>query len=227
MSVGCDELVSVPAESESRPRTSLLTATTPPLVVPQDIRSAIQQCAARLDGHDAVALCGFPASGKSTAAAYLASLVGATVLDKDTLAPGLEQALMRELTGDPHDRDSETYRRLIAPHIYDALLRIALTVAAEHPVVLDAPFLEVIRQAAHASLPLSVQMLARSGINCAPSLFTVWLECPAEQIRSRMIAPGAERDIPKLADWPAYQADVLTSGVRELAHSVVDVVIGN
>ncbi|WP_327097058.1 ATP-binding protein [Nocardia vinacea] len=219
--------MSVPAESESRPSTSLLTTTPPPLVLPQDIRTAMEQCAARLDGRGAVAVCGFPASGKSTAAAYLASLVGATVLDKDTLAPGLEQAVMGELTGDPHDRDSETYRRLIAPHIYDALLRIALTVAVKHPVVLDAPFLEVIRQAARAGVPLSVQMLARSGINSAPPLSTVWLDSSAEQIRSRMIARGAERDNPKLADWPAYQADVLNSGVRELAHSVVDVVIGN
>ncbi|WP_406276877.1 hypothetical protein OH799_06895 [Nocardia sp. NBC_00881] len=37
----------------------------------------------------------------------------------------------------------------------------------------------------------------------------------------------AERDNPKLADWPAYQADVLDSGVRELAHTVVDIVISN
>ncbi|MEV5835399.1 AAA family ATPase [Nocardia sp. NPDC052112] len=139
---------------------------------------------------------------------------GCDRLGKDTLAPGLEQAVMRKLTGDPHDRDSETYRRLIAPHIYDALLRTALTVAAKHPVVLDAPFLEVIRQAARACVPLSVQMLARSGISSVPPLSTVWLGCPAEQIRSRMIARGAERDNPKLADWPPESASPLTLPAR-------------
>ncbi|WP_406276879.1 ATP-binding protein [Nocardia sp. NBC_00881] len=154
----------MPAESDNRLSASpVLHPQTAAL--PQHVRSALQECAAQLNGFGAIALCGFPASGKSTAAAYLASSVGATVLDKDTLAPGLEQAVMLELTGDPHDRDSQTYRRLIAPHIYDGLLRTGLTVAARHPVVLDAPFLEVIRQAAGAGISLAERMRVRSGIS--------------------------------------------------------------
>ncbi|WP_406279115.1 hypothetical protein OH799_11415 [Nocardia sp. NBC_00881] len=42
-----------------------------------------------------------------------------------------------------------------------------------------------------------------------------------------MISRGAERDDPKLADWAAYESGVLDSGIRELAHAVVDIVIDN
>jgi hypothetical protein len=56
---------------------------------------------------------------------------------------------------------------------------------------------------------------------------TVWIDSPAEQIRQRMIARGSARDAPKLADWPAYRSGVLDSGIRELAHTVCDLVIDN
>jgi predicted kinase len=91
---------------------------------------------------------GFPASGKSTAARYLASRRKATLLDKDSFAPALENAVMHELTGNPHDRDSAMYRRVVGPNIYDALTRTALRVAHHGPVVVDGPFLEYIRVAA-------------------------------------------------------------------------------
>ncbi|MFJ1455203.1 hypothetical protein [Nocardia sp. N2S4-5] len=36
---------------------------------------------------------------------HVAKLASATVLDKDTYAPGLKHAVMQWLTGDPHNRD--------------------------------------------------------------------------------------------------------------------------
>ncbi|WP_131816832.1 AAA family ATPase [Nocardia salmonicida] len=56
-------------------------------------------------------LCGFPATGKTTAARLLADLVDLVVLDKDTFAPRLEESVMAELTGNPHD----LYRRVVSP----------------------------------------------------------------------------------------------------------------
>ncbi|MEV0110487.1 AAA family ATPase [Nocardia sp. NPDC050799] len=73
-------------------------------------------------------ICGFPASGKSSTARFLAARTGAVVLDKDRLAPMLEESIMGRLTGDPFDRDSDTYREVVAPRIYDSLIRTGLTV---------------------------------------------------------------------------------------------------
>jgi hypothetical protein len=55
----------------------------------------------------------------------------------------------------------------------------------------------------------------------------VWIDSSAAQIRERMIARGAERDAPKLADWDTYRSKVLDSDLREIAHAVADVVISN
>jgi hypothetical protein len=52
-----------------------------------------------------------PAAGKTTATQFLSGLIDSVVLDKDAFAPQLEEAVMSELTGDPHDRDSALYRR--------------------------------------------------------------------------------------------------------------------
>lgn len=58
-------------------------------------------------------------------------------------------------------------------------------------------------------------------------MHTVWIDSSAAQIRERMIARDAERDAPKLADWDGYRSKVLDSGLREIAHAVVDFVIDN
>ncbi|MFE6925969.1 hypothetical protein ACFVAV_33500 [Nocardia sp. NPDC057663] len=63
-------------------------------------------------------VCGFPAAGKTTATRLLAELVDPVVLDKDAFAPRLEESVMAELTGNPHDRDSDLYRRVVSPHLF-------------------------------------------------------------------------------------------------------------
>ncbi len=172
-------------------------------------------------------MCGFPGSGKSTAARYLAARAGASVLDKDSLAPRLEQSVMLRLTGDPFDRDSDTYRSVVAPGIYDSLIRTALTIAVRHPIVLDAPFLSPIRQAAAAGILLREHLHTFHEGPLSPSVTTIWLDSSITDIRARMLSRGAGRDASKLANWEAYRSDVLDSGVREIAHSVVDFVISN
>ncbi|MFF0526978.1 ATP-binding protein [Nocardia amikacinitolerans] len=90
-----------------------------------------------------------------------------------------------------------------------------LTVAAAAPVVLDAPFLSTIRAAGR-----TLSRHVRTYPGAAPSIpiVTVWLDTPAERIRARMVARGADRDASKLAEWAAYRTSVLESGTREKAY---------
>ncbi|WP_328411994.1 AAA family ATPase [Nocardia sp. NBC_00403] len=196
-------------------------------VLPEAVTAALDDVATTLNGRGVVVICGFPGSGKSTAATYLAARVRAIVLDKDSFAPRLEQDVMRALGSDPFDRDSEVYRSVVSPGVYDGLIRMGLGIGSRHPVVLDAPFLSVIREAAVAGLRLGQHLRERTRTPNSRVVQTIWLDSTATQVKERMIDRGAERDAPKLADWDAYRSTVLDSGLREIAHAVVDVVIGN
>jgi hypothetical protein len=101
--------------------------------LPTGVRDKLGEAAAPIGTSGVIVICGFPASGKSSAARFLAERIGAVVLDKDQLAPLLEESIMGRLTGDPFDRDTDTYRDLVAPGIYDSLIRTGLTVAERHP----------------------------------------------------------------------------------------------
>ncbi|MGW4121363.1 AAA family ATPase [Nocardia sp. NPDC004711] len=167
-----------------------------------------------------VVVCGFPASGKSTATRFLADMLDAIVFDKDSFAPKLEESVMAELTGNPHDRDSTTYRRVVGPYIYEALVANALMVGRRHVVVVDAPFLEYVGSAVRAGLSLSNYLRSKS--DHAVDVRTVWMSVDPKEIRDRMIRRGAERDLPKLADWSTYRSEILDSGLGAEAEKVVD-----
>ncbi|MFF0495744.1 AAA family ATPase [Nocardia aobensis] len=170
-------------------------------------------------------VCGFPASGKTTVARLLAELVGAVVIDKDTFAPELEEAVMAALTGNPDDRDSSAYTRVVHPHIYTALVRHALTVGNYAPVIVDAPFLSHVRNAADRGVRLSQLIRSFASDGQAPAVRTLWVAASTDQIRQRMEQRGAARDASKLANWHTYQSDVLESGIEDAVQVVVDYVI--
>ncbi|MGH3427146.1 MAG: AAA family ATPase [Terriglobales bacterium] len=172
-----------------------------------------------------IMLCGFPASGKSTGASHLAATLGALVLDKDGFAPALEESIMAELTGNPHDRDSSVYRRVVGPYIYEALIRNALTIGQRQPVVLDAPFLEYVKAAAERGIPLSSYIQTKT--NDPVSVTTIWFSSEPEEIRRRMVRRAAARDIPKLSDWPTYRSVVLESEISRDAKATVDTFVFN
>lgn len=191
------------------------------------VRAELASAAAALPDPGVIVVCGFPASGKSTAAKWFAAQLGAIVLDKDSFVPRLECDVMARLTGDPHDRDSEVYRSLVSPGIYEGLTRTGFRIGAVHHVVLDGPFLSVIRAAAAANRSLAQHLRVVAQASDAVAVQTIWLDSAEREIRARMLARGAERDISKLADWETYREDVLDSGIREIAHRVVDIVIAN
>ncbi|MFX0578863.1 AAA family ATPase [Nocardia nepalensis] len=196
-------------------------------ILPESVKAALNRTVETSAGRGVVVVCGFPGSGKSTAAAYLAVRSHASVLDKDSFAPRLEQDVMRALGGDPFDRDSDVYRSVVSPGIYDGLVRTGLGIGIRHPVVLDAPFLSVIRQAADIGVSLAQHLRMKVSVPESLTVQTIWIDSSAAQIRERMIARGAERDAPKLADWDSYRSKVLDSDLREIAHTVVDVVTNN
>ncbi|WP_167473433.1 AAA family ATPase [Nocardia arthritidis] len=175
----------------------------------------------------AIVICGLPASGKSTAATYLADRIGAPVFDKDGFAPGLEEAVMTRLTGDPFDRDSDVYRTVVSPHLYDGLVHAAFTVAAHHPVIIDAPLISFIRQAASSGSTLTEYLWTRSGLTPNAIVTTMWFDSANNDIRTRMLARGAARDVPKLTNWDTYESQVLDGGVRTAARAIVDIVVTN
>ncbi|MEU0506011.1 ATP-binding protein [Nocardia sp. NPDC005998] len=196
-------------------------------ILPESVIVALNRAVATAAGRGVLVVCGFPGSGKSTAAAYLAARLHASVLDKDSFAPRLEQDVMRALGGDPFDRDSDVYRSVVSPGIYDGLVRTGFGIGVRHPVVLDAPFLSVIRRSADTGVSLAQHLRMTASASESLAVHTVWMDSSAAQIRERMIARGAERDTPKLADWEGYWSTVLDSDLREIAHAVVDVVINN
>ncbi|WP_433629082.1 AAA family ATPase [Nocardia sp. CA-120079] len=171
-------------------------------------------------------ICGFPASGKSTAARYLAQRTDAIILDKDTFAPDLEESVMAELSGNPHDRDSDVYMRVVNPHIYTALVTEALSVGQRTPVVVDAPFIGHVRAAARQKLSLAEYFKSIAPVS-PPPVRTVWISADPDLIRERMARRGAPRDACKLADWYTYRAEVLDSGIEASAEAVVDYVVRN
>ncbi|MFJ9365431.1 AAA family ATPase [Nocardia sp. NPDC101769] len=175
--------------------------------------------------HGVVVVSGFPAAGKSSVSRWLASQSGALVLDKDSFASDLEQAVMSELTGNPHDRGSAIYRRVVGPHVYQALVKNALMIGQHHLVVVDAPFIEYVRTAAREGVSLGTYIKTKA--NSATETRTVWIHAAADEIQKRMIRRGAERDQPKLMDWPTYRAEVLDSGISVVARKVVDSVVMN
>ncbi|WP_433194455.1 AAA family ATPase [Nocardia sp. CA-107356] len=219
--VGTDDSTPVHAACGGDDASAITTALSAPT------REALIDCARHVNGPGLIVLCGFPASGKSTAARYLAAATDAIVLDKDTFAPGLESAVMTQLTGNPVDRDSDAYKSVVAPHVYDGLIRMATTVATRIPVIVDAPLLSLIRTAADARERLTEHLKKQVAAPQSLPAITIWLDSTTEQIRARMTTRGADRDASKLADWSAYETAVLTSGLRETAHALVDFVIGN
>lgn len=170
-------------------------------------------------------ICGFPASGKSTAAKYLAAVIDAVIIDKDSFAPDLEESVMTELTGNPHDKDSATYMRVVNPHIYAAFVRQALMIGHRVPVVVDAPFLGHVQTAAARGIS-SRQIISSASIS-APPVRTVWVSTHPNQIRERMTHRGAHRDSGKLSGWDDYRANVLESGIEDAARTMVDYVVRN
>jgi predicted kinase len=140
---------------------------------------------------------GPPAAGKSTYARQLAETLGAVLLDSDEVTERLIRAGLALAGLDPDDRDSPAYKAAFREVVYETLFDLAESHASRLPVVIAGPFT---REGGDAKWP--GRLAERFGV--MPEFHYVWCE-PAER-KARLLARGAMRDLPKLADWDAYVA---------------------
>lgn len=157
---------------------------------------------------------GAPGSGKSTTAAELARLLGAAVLDQDSMTNSLVD-VVAEVAG-VADYSDPRLAALTRDARYEALLRVAADCLRAHvPVVLIAPFTAE-RQSADAWAGLEGQ-LAQAGANVR----LVWIRVDADVLAQRLGKRAAPRDRDKLSDLAGYVAS-LDLGPPRVAHIEVD-----
>jgi predicted kinase len=140
---------------------------------------------------------GPPAAGKTTYARKLAERIGAVLLDSDEVAERLVRAGLILAGLNPDDRDSPDYKTAYRDAVYETLFDLAKSHCTRLPVVITGPFT---REGGVAEWP--ERLAAKLGV--MPEFHYVWCQ-PAER-KARLLARGATRDLPKLADWNQYVA---------------------
>jgi predicted kinase len=143
---------------------------------------------------------GAPAAGKSVLGAAIARHVRAALLDQDVLTGPLTGVVARLVGTPPGDLDDPRVRAATRTATYDALVATAAgCLAAGVPAVLVAPF-----TAERADPGAWARLVSRLGAPDGAVL--VWATCPPDELRRRMAARGAARDLRKLADFPRFLA---------------------
>jgi predicted kinase len=141
---------------------------------------------------------GAPAAGKSVLGAAIARHLRAALLDQDVLTGPLTGVVARLVGAGPEDLDDPRVRAATRTATYDALVATAAgCLAAGVPTVLVAPF------TAERADPAAWARLV-SGLRAPGGAVLVWATCPADELRRRMAARGAARDLRKLADFPRF-----------------------
>lgn len=145
---------------------------------------------------------GHAGTGKTVYGRRLAAKTGALLLDKDTLSMPFVNALCEQLTGDPNDRHSDTYRQQVRPLEYQTLMAAAWTnlTVSSAGVIVVAPFIEELNDPAWVAA-LQQQCDARR-----IGLAKVWMHCPEDVLRDRLVRRGAKRDHHKIANWDRWYA---------------------
>ncbi len=140
---------------------------------------------------------GPPAAGKTTYARQLAERIGAVLLDSDEVAEKLVRAGLILAGLDPDDRDSAAYKSTFREVVYETLFDLSAPHSKRLPVVIAGPFT---REGGDVKWP--ARLAERFGV--MPEFHYVW--CDPTERKKRLLARGATRDLPKLADWENYVA---------------------
>jgi DNA-binding transcriptional regulator YhcF (GntR family) len=144
---------------------------------------------------------GYAGSGKTELGRMIARLTGWAMLDKDTITRPVVEAALEKFGIPPSDRESDTYREVVRPAEYEALMNsITENLECGVSVVATAPFISELHDQA---------WLDRLDAQCRalPARLTiVWVACDADSMRSYLKRRGAARDSWKLSHWENYLA---------------------
>lgn len=158
---------------------------------------------------------GMPAAGKSTFARELAQRVRACLIDIDTCTENVVQAAMKQLTGDPDDRDSQRFKETFRSPIYDTLFAIADENLPHTHAIITGPFTKELR---NPQWPQAIQ--ARLSTPCI--LRCVFVHCDHQLRKKRLVERGNPRDNAKLKDWEAFLQYYEQDAFPEYPHLRVD-----
>jgi len=160
---------------------------------------------------------GYAGSGKTEFARFLSSISGWAFLDKDALTRRMTERLLLTLTGDPHDRHTDTYRREVRPLEYRCLLDAARTnIDCGVSIILAAPFVEEFNN------PTWLDRLTHRCKAKNVDVVTVWLHCDLDSMHEYIELRDAPRDAWKLANWDQYASTLNTDTSPPGAQITID-----
>lgn len=164
---------------------------------------------------------GYAGSGKTELGRILSRTTGWPILDKDTLTRPLVEMTLEAHGQSPHDRESDTYLRVIRPAEYESLMAVVdENLQCGTSAIVTAPFLREFTDRAW------LDRVTATADTVGAAVTLVWVACDADSMRSYIRRRGAARDAAKLADWTGYLADV-DLGLRPAApHQVIDNSLG-
>lgn len=153
----------------------------------------------------AVFVIGSAGSGKSTVAKSIAAAMGASYLDKDTVANIFTGAMLVAHGESAAARDdSELYTGTIRPLEYKTLLAIGSeNLRLGNPVVLDAPFGAYFHDAEYIG---EIAEEYQWGPNVYP--FIVRVSSSEEVTKKRLSDRGLDRDLWKLNNWEQFWSEI-------------------
>lgn len=138
---------------------------------------------------------GPPAAGKTVYAKALAKRLSACLLDSDEVTERMVRAGLALAGYDPDDRHSPAYKQTFRDPVYETLYDLALSNLPNVPVIIAGPFT---KEGGDHEWPQALE----KKFGMIPEFHFVW--SPPEMRRERMLKRGAERDLPKLAEWKEY-----------------------
>lgn len=161
---------------------------------------------------------GAPASGKSTTAAELARLVGAAVLDQDSMTNPLVDVVCNVIGAS--DYGDPRVAQLTRDARYECLLQVASDcLHAGVPVVLIAPF------TSEREVPAAWEHLESRLSEAGGQVRLVWIRLQSERLIERLVERGVARDADKISDPARYLASLNLEPPR-VAHIEIDGALG-
>uniref|UniRef100_UPI003F4985B4 GntR family transcriptional regulator n=1 Tax=Saccharothrix espanaensis TaxID=103731 RepID=UPI003F4985B4 len=160
---------------------------------------------------------GYAGSGKTELGRILARRTHWPMLDKDSTTRPVVEAALTSVGLSPHDRDSETYRTVIRPAEYEALMMgMEENLECGTSCLVTAPFILEFGDPAWCERIRS--LIASHG---AKTHF-VWVACDSATMHRYVRKRGAARDASKLADWPKWISSINLNFRPSTAHHTIN-----